>query len=138
MTAMSLLPERTKRVLITGDAGFIGGALVRRLLADSKALVFYLDKFCYASDITSIGENPRHELLKVDLIDPAETLEAFRVANPDLVMYLAAESLWIVQLTTQVHLLKVILMVLLTFCTLLLRIGRCCPKIKDVISDFII
>jgi NAD(P)-dependent dehydrogenase (short-subunit alcohol dehydrogenase family) len=84
----------------------IGGAVVRRLLTDSEALVFNLDKCGYASDLTCIeqvlaelgdrastpeGES-RHQLLQVDLTDAGATAEAVRQADPDLVMHLAAES----------------------------------------------
>ncbi len=79
-------------MLITGGAGFIGSAVVRRLLADSDALIFNLDKLGYASDLTSIGTDPRHQLLRVDLTDAGATAEAVQQADPDLVMHLAAES----------------------------------------------
>ena len=85
-----------RRILVTGGAGFIGGAVVRRLLGESDALVFNLDKCGYASDLTSIEALPqaeaRHQLLKVDLTDAAATSAAVQQADPDLVMHLAAES----------------------------------------------
>ena len=69
----------------------IGGAVLRRLLRESDALVFNLDKCGYASDLTSI-EQVLAELLKVDLTDAGATAEAVRQADPDLVLHLAAGS----------------------------------------------
>jgi len=90
-SAGELLAGRA-RVLVTGGAGFIGGAVVRRLLNTSEALVFNLDKLGYASDLTSIGEHPRHRFLQVDLADADATAAAVAAADPDLVLHLAAES----------------------------------------------
>ena len=93
---VSALLAGRRRILVTGGAGFIGGAVVRRLLSESEALVFNLDKCGYASDLTSIEALPqaeaRHQLLKVDLTDAAATAAAVQQADPDLVLHLAAES----------------------------------------------
>ena len=98
--AAELLGSR-RRILVTGGAGFIGGAVVRRLLQESEAIVFNLDKMGYASELTSIdhalsalGPNhvERHQLLKVDLADAEAVAAAVAQADPDLVMHLAAES----------------------------------------------
>ena len=94
-------PSNTRNILVTGGAGFIGGAVVRRLLKNSSLKIFTLDKMGYASDLTSIKqvlsktdhiENGRYEVLNVDLFNKEATTNALLQADPDLVMHLAAES----------------------------------------------
>ncbi len=90
-----------KRILITGGAGFIGGALVRKLLEESSLKIYNLDKLSYSSDLTSINQklkkigekrNQDYYFMNLDLSNFKLTQEAIQNADPDLIFHLAAES----------------------------------------------
>jgi dTDP-glucose 4,6-dehydratase len=84
-----------KRFLITGGAGFIGSAVVRRLMRETEHRVCVVDKLTYAGNLASlapIANNPRYLFVRADVADPARMQDVFSSYRPDVVMHLAAES----------------------------------------------
>ena len=83
------------KVLVTGGAGFIGSAIVRRLLDQEKAEVINVDKLSYASDIQSLGQfsnNPHYKFYKSDISDPLIFQSILAETLPEAVIHCAAES----------------------------------------------
>ncbi len=82
-------------ILVTGGMGFIGSAVVRRLLATTDAVVVNVDKLTYAASPESLGpwlHDRRHVHLRADICDAEAMRAAFAQHRPNAVMHLAAES----------------------------------------------
>lgn len=81
-------------VLITGGCGFIGSAIIRRLIA-SGADVVNLDKLTYAATpeaLDGLAETGRYRLVQGDIADAALVEALFEATTPDAVIHCAAES----------------------------------------------
>ena len=82
------------RTLVTGGAGFIGSALVRRLLADGHE-VLNVDNLAYAGSrvtVEPLDADPRHRFSQTDICDGPALAALFAEFRPERVMHLAAES----------------------------------------------
>lgn len=83
------------RFLVTGGAGFIGSAVVRKLIGETDHEVCVVDKLTYAGNLASLapvsGSN-RYRFEQADIGDGERMKAIFADFQPDIVMHLAAES----------------------------------------------
>ena len=82
------------KILVTGGAGFIGSAVIRRAIGLGHAVV-NVDCLTYSaclSNLSEIDRNPLYSFEKVDICEAADLTRVFRQHRPDAVMHLAAES----------------------------------------------
>jgi len=85
----------SKRFLVTGGAGFIGSALVRKLIGQTGHRVLVVDKLTYAGNLDSlepVAHDPRYAFERADIADAERMRALFEAYQPDIVVHLAAES----------------------------------------------
>lgn len=83
------------KILVTGGAGFIGSALIRYLINNTKDEIINVDKLTYAANLESlnaVSSNGRYCLEQVDICCQDELTRVFDSHQPDAVIHLAAES----------------------------------------------
>lgn len=82
-------------VLVTGGAGFIGSAVVRKLIGESAASVVVVDCLTYAGNLDSLApvrQDARFHFERVDICDAPALRAVFDAFRPRAVIHLAAES----------------------------------------------
>ncbi len=83
------------KLLVTGGAGFIGSAVVRHIINNTKDSVINVDKLTYAGNLeslTSVADDKRYVFEHADICDKNAMDRIFAQHQPDTVMHLAAES----------------------------------------------
>jgi len=84
----------TKKILVTGGAGFIGSAVCRHLVAQGHC-VTNVDKLTYAGNLASLRSlenSPNYRFAKADVCDDKAILSLLLRDEIDIIMHLAAES----------------------------------------------
>jgi len=83
------------KLLITGGAGFIGSAVIRHIIRNTRDEVVNLDKLTYAGNLESLAEvsdSSRYAFEQVDICNRTEVDRVLKQHQPDAIMHLAAES----------------------------------------------
>jgi len=83
------------RFAVTGGAGFIGSAVIRRLIGETEHDVLNIDCLTYAGNLDSlagVSQNIRYHFAPTDIRDLPALRRAVEDFRPDIVMHLAAET----------------------------------------------
>ncbi len=85
----------SKKIIVTGGAGFIGSSLIRHLIQNTKYSVINIDKLTYAgnlSSLSSIDHSDRYYFENIDICSSKDINVCFHKYKPDAIIHLAAET----------------------------------------------
>jgi dTDP-glucose 4,6-dehydratase len=84
-----------RKLIVTGGAGFIGSAYIRKVIAETDWQVVNLDKLTYAASpeaLAGIEKSGRYRLAMLDICDRSGVDALLAAERPDAIVHLAAET----------------------------------------------
>ena len=85
-------------ILITGGAGFIGSALIRKIISETNLKIINIDKLTYAGSLSNLdpliklNNYGNYKFINADINNKELLVGIFREYEPTSVIHLAAES----------------------------------------------
>jgi dTDP-glucose 4,6-dehydratase len=83
------------KILVTGGLGFIGSALIKHLITNTKHKILNIDNETYAAmpeALAQIENDEDYAFEKIDITSEKSLKQVFTIFKPDAVIHLAAES----------------------------------------------
>ncbi len=101
------------KILVTGGAGFIGSAVIRHIISNTRDSVVNVDKLTYAGNLESLREvsdSERYVFEHADICDKEAMARIFATHQPDAIMHRLPRAMSTVLLPVPLRLLKPILL----------------------------
>jgi dTDP-glucose 4,6-dehydratase len=84
-----------RKLIVTGGAGFIGSAYIRKVCSETKWHIVNVDKLTYAASIEALSgleDTGRYRLARLDICNGRAFRELLEGERPDAIIHFAAES----------------------------------------------